>query len=61
VKGLMTQQWTVWCRDCERWDQVSGGRRSAAEEFRRMGWKRRLAGWVCGACDKKAFERGKGG
>ena len=31
--GVMTMGWTVWCARCQSWDQVSGTKRRATEEF----------------------------
>lgn len=53
--GIMTQQWTVWCCDCTKFDQVSGTKREAAKRFASSGWVllryRSGAGvWVCAEC-----------
>lgn len=48
--GTMTQQWTVWCCDCTDWEQVGGSKKSASNEFKKMGWVRVRSVWLCPAC-----------
>jgi hypothetical protein len=50
VAGMMTTQQTVWCGNCHTWDSVSGNRKSATEEFRRIGWRDSSRQWLCPNC-----------
>ncbi len=52
--GTMTQQWTVWCGNCEVWEQTSGSKSSCSKEFRKMGWKKAKGQWTCPKCAKKS-------
>ena len=59
VNGIMTQQWTVWCGggsngiSCFQWEQVSGTKKSAANDFKQQGWKRYRGVWFCPKCGEK--------
>lgn len=48
--GTMTQQWTVWCARCQKWEMVSGSKRSVANHVKSIGWSKRKDGWVCLEC-----------
>lgn len=64
VNGIMTQQWTVWCGgvtsngvSCSQWDQVSGTKKSAGNDFKLQGWKRYHGVWLCPKCGEKKEKR----
>ena len=53
----MEMGWTVWCDatsvkggTCCSFDQVSGSKKRAAEEFIKSGWERKKGKWRCPAC-----------
>ena len=56
--GMMTTQQTVWCGWCHHWDTVSGGKRGAAEEFRRSGWSKSGGKWLCPGCTLNGVKLG---
>ena len=48
--GGITPQYTVWCWNCMRWDQVSGRKASAIRDFRSAGWGKSRGKWLCPDC-----------
>ena len=52
AQGTMTQQWTVWCNDCQQWDTVSGSKGECSKNFKEAGWKKIKGVWYCPDCAK---------
>ena len=48
--GRMTQQWTMWCAVCPRWDTACGSKTSAVRAMQSDGWVKRVGFWQCPKC-----------
>ena len=54
VPKELTQQWTVWCVFCTKWDSISGSKMHAKREFKHAGWLfKKEIGWYCKHCKPK--------
>jgi transcription elongation factor Elf1 len=53
LNGLMTPQWTVWCSNCNQWNQVSLPKGEATKYFKSIGWVKKNKKWVCPDCNKE--------
>lgn len=57
MNGTITCQFTVWCNNCTKWEQVSAGcLRSAEVEFQKDGWAKIKEHWYCKDCTNKHFK-----
>lgn len=55
MEGIITKEWTIWCEDCEEWDQEcqASSQADAIRMWRKDGWQKRKRKWRCPDCSRK--------